>query len=110
VTNRLGRRPMTPSRRRRIPWRLIVVIALVCVALGAGALATNAAGARDRFERLVIKVEDFFAGPVPDRTTKPTITITPPPSADASPPPSAEPVASRQPGEPAPTLTPAPVR
>ena len=110
MTNRLGRRPMTPSRRRRIPWRLIVVIGLVCVALGAGALATNAAGARDRFERLVIKVEDFFAGPVPDRTTKPTITITPPPSADASPPPSAEPVASRQPGEPAPTLTPAPVR
>ncbi len=103
---------MTPSRRRRrISWRLLAVIALACVALGVGALATNAAGARDRFERLVIKVEDFLAGPVPDRTTKPTITITPPPSAGPSDEPSGAPASSGEPREPSdPPPTPAPVR
>jgi hypothetical protein len=94
-------------RRRRVPWRLLVVIGLVCVALGVGAVATNAAGMRDRFERLVIKVEDFFAGPVPDRTTKPTITLTPPPS--GTPVSTAEPSPGESSGPPA-TATPAPVR
>ncbi len=77
---------MTAHRRRRwIPWRLLLVGFLVCVALGLGAIATNAGGLGDRFEGLLDRVDRFLAGPVPDRSTKPTITITPPPSAAPSP-------------------------
>jgi hypothetical protein len=48
-------------------------------ALGAGAVTTNAFGAGDLFERLIEKIERFMAGPVPDRATLPTVTITAPP-------------------------------
>lgn len=68
-----------PGRARR----LIVVaagLAAIVVLVGGLAVAANAFGAGDRFERLVARVERFLAGPPPDRETLPTIVVTPAPS------------------------------
>lgn len=69
--------------------------------LGLGTVATNAFGAGDLFERLVAKVERVIAGPVPDRSTKPTVEMTPAPTLTPTIPPSLSPKA---------TPTPTPVR
>ena len=96
---------MTVRRRRRVPWRLLLVAFAVCVALGFGAVATNAAGLGDRFESLVDRVDRFLAGPVPDRPTLPTVEVTPAPKATPTPRPTA--AASTEPGAtPPPTPTP----
>ena len=98
------------------------MLGLVAVAMGLGAVGTNALGAGDRFERLVARVDRFLAGPVPERSTLPTIEYTPPPLAEATatPPPAQTPAATRpatSPGAtaiatptPAPTPTPPPPR
>lgn len=96
---------MTPTRRRRrVPWRLLIAVLLVCGALGFGAIATNAVGMGDRFEGLVAKVERFIAGPVPVRATRPTVEVTPQPTSPPTPHPTPLPGAT-----PTPTPTP-PVR
>ena len=57
---------MTTRRRRRLgPWRLLFVAALVIGGLGLGAVATNAFGAGDKFDRLIAKIERFIVGPPP---------------------------------------------
>lgn len=100
--------PLMPARRRRIGrWRLLLAFLLAGVVLGLGAVATNALGAGDLFERAVNRIERLIAGPPPDRPTKPTITVTPPPSATPRPSPTAG--ASGPPATAAPTPTP-PVR
>lgn len=100
--------PLMPARRRRIGrWRLLFAFLLAGVVLGLGAVATNALGAGDLFERAVNRIERLIAGPPPDRPTKPTITVTPPPSATPRPSPTAG--ASGPPATAAPTPTP-PVR
>lgn len=78
------------------------------------AVWTNALGVGDRFESLEARVARFIAGPVPERSTLPTVVITPAP---VTPSPTIAPdptiVASGEPEftpEPAPTPTPAPVR
>ena len=38
-------------------------------------------GAGDRWERVVERVDRLIAGPVPDRSTRPTVAVTPPPAA-----------------------------
>jgi hypothetical protein len=92
---------MTFRRRRFGPWRIVLVVGLVCAALGFGAVATNAFGAGDKFERLIAKIERLIVGtPPPDRATRPTVDVTPPPSAEPTPTP-----ASLPPGA---TPTPAP--
>ena len=90
--------------------------------LGAGAVSTNAFGAGDRFEGLVRRVDRFIAGPVPVRSTRPTITVTPAPiaAATASPTPTRRPTPSpaaaagslvpTTPPTPPPTPTPTPAR
>lgn len=93
--------PVSPLRRRRVPWRTLFVVALVAVALGFGAIATNAAGAGDRFESLVARIDRFLAGPVPDRETLPTVEVTPAPTRQPTPRPTLRPGAT-----PTPTPTP----
>ena len=98
------RRPVTAAaRRRRRPTLGQTVVALVVIAaLGAllsfGAVATNAFGAGDKFERLVAKIERFIIGPPPpDRATLPTIEVTPPPSRPPTPAPTVPPGATPTP-------------
>jgi hypothetical protein len=66
-------------------------------------------GAGDRWERVVARVDRLIAGPVPDRSTRPTVVITPPPAAaSAAPSPTATPraTASASTATPRPTASP----
>lgn len=103
------------SRARRVAshWRLLLLLAFVGGAVVLAAIATNTFGAGDRFDRLTARVERLIAGPVPTRSTRPTVVITEPPPATATPrptnrpssPPVASPTAAATP-EPAPTPLP----
>jgi hypothetical protein len=53
-------------------------------AAGLGAVTTNAFGAGDRFDGLVARIDRLISGPVPERSTLPTIEYTPPPVAGAT--------------------------
>src|SRR5687767_784523 len=83
--------PLRGSVLRLIPrritrhWRLLAALVLFGAAAGLFAITTNALGAGDRFERLVERVDRFVSGPVPERSTLPTIDYTPPPIAIATP-------------------------
>jgi hypothetical protein len=84
---------VTAVARRRPSLRQAIVIVLVVGVVGAvlsfGAVATNAFGAGDKFDRLVAKIERLIVGPPPaDRPTVPTVTVTPAPSRRPTPPPS----------------------
>jgi hypothetical protein len=101
------------SRARRLAayWPLALVLAIAGTSMGVGAVATNAFGAGDRFDGLVARIDRFLAGPVPDRSSRPTVTVTEPPiaQATATPRPTARPTdpgSSASPG--APVVTPAP--
>jgi hypothetical protein len=98
-----------PHRRRSRRKTALIVLVLVALLTGigaAGAVATDAFGAGDLFDRAVHKLERLIAGPPPDRPTLPTVTITPRP-ASPSPTvgPSLAPPASGQP-PPSPTAKP----
>lgn len=73
---------MTASRRRRRD-RVAVLIVLATViggaALLAGAVATDTLGAGRLYERALVKVDRFLAGPVPDRSAPVTVLVTDPP-------------------------------
>ncbi|MFL5727729.1 MAG: hypothetical protein ACJ77F_15485 [Chloroflexota bacterium] len=87
-------------RRPSVRQSLVVLLVLVVLggAFGAGAIASNAFGLGDKFDRLVAKVERFIVGPPPaDRATIPTVTVTPPPSRPPTPAPTAPPGASPTP-------------
>jgi hypothetical protein len=64
------------ARRR---WRVALVVLALVVALGGAAIWTNALGAGDRFDRLLARVEGII-DPPPNRSTVPTVVITPQPS------------------------------
>jgi len=97
-----GRR--SPSRRWPRRWPQIAVALVLVAALTAGtAVATNAFGAGDKFERLIRKVE-LAINPPPDRPTEATVDVTPDPTASPTP------IESLAPGESTPPPTPAPVR
>lgn len=70
----LRRRP--PRRPRLLVFGVLLIVVLMFGVLGMGTVATNAFGAGDLFERVVAKVERVIAGPVPDRSTRPTVTVT----------------------------------
>lgn len=93
--------------RKRTALIAILVLGLVGGGLGFGAIATNTLGAGRLYERLIARVDRFLAGPPPpDRTTEPTVVVTPKPASPSpSPTPSLRPPAS---GEPAPTPGPTP--
>ncbi len=106
--------PAAPARRR--PWRAVVAVGALGTMLLAGAVWTNAFGAGDRFESLERRVERFIAGPVPQRSTLPTVVYTPPPATPvptippATPAPTVDPAATPAPPTPEPTPVPTPVR
>jgi hypothetical protein len=120
-------------RSRRTQFVVVfLVVFLLGLALGAGAVGVNAFGAGDRFERLVAKIDRFIAGPPPDRPTAATIEVQDPtdtetddedgtaaatPTPVPTPTPLPTPTPSLEPGEtppptpvPTPSPTPAPVR
>ena len=68
------------NRRRRLPLPARFLVALLAVGVLSATLAvwTNAYGVGDRFERLVARIDRLITGPVPDRATRPTVTVTPP--------------------------------
>lgn len=94
----------------------VVVLALVAGTMGVAAIATNTAGAGDRWGSVLARVDRFIAGPVPDRPAPSTVRVTDPPLEPASPeptpsdaPPSDRPGASSEPTATT-SPTPAPVR
>jgi hypothetical protein len=102
VTRR--RREARSRRASSSRWPQVVVALVLVAALTSGtAVATNAFGAGDKFERLIRKVQ-LVIDPPPDRPTEATVDITPEPSDSPTPSP------SLAPGESAPPPTPAPVR
>ena len=102
VTRR--RREAHSRRSSSSRWPQIAVALILVAALTAGtAVATNAFGAGDKFERLVRRVA-LAINPPPDRPTEATVDITPEPSASPTP------TISLAPGKSAPPPTPAPVR
>jgi hypothetical protein len=91
-------------RRLRLRWPLAAMLVMVLgMGAGFGAVRTNALGAGDRFDRLMAKVGAILH-PAPHRDTLPTIVFTPYPSA------SDEPVLVADPGKDDPTPTPRPER
>ena len=105
-----------PRRTQAITGAAIVV--LFGIALGASAVAVNAFGAGDKFDRLLAKIDRFVTGPPPDRGAA-TVLVTDPPEDDQ---PTDEPTARhrsrprsppwppgrRRPPTPVPTPTPTP--
>ncbi len=80
---------MTPKPNRRRSRRGLVLALAGVIALGgiaaAGAIASDTLGAGHLYERAVAKVDRFLAGPVPVRSTPPTVRVTDAPeAADAS--------------------------
>jgi hypothetical protein len=92
--------------RRSKALRLILAAVLIGGVAGLGAIATNTLGAGRLYERLLVKIEKFIAGPPPDRPTLATVTVTQKPATPSpSPTPTLPPPAS---GQPAPTPRPTP--
>jgi hypothetical protein len=105
-------RPQRAARRRRIV-RRVAALALAIVVVGSTAIWTDALGAGDRWQHLLDRVDRLIAGPVPDRTSVPTVvvvtrptlpptvppTIPPslPPDTTPAPPPTPEPTPARVP-------------
>jgi hypothetical protein len=91
----------------------VAALAVVSGTLATAAIATNTLGAGEKWQHLLDRVDRFMAGPVPDRSTPPTVLVTEPPESiepsitpiptPASVPPGATPL-------PTPTPTPRPQR
>ena len=102
-------RPMyaRPHRRRSRLLRRLAVVALVLVVGSSGAVAMDAFGAGEAWQKVLDRVDRFVAGPVPDRPSVVTVVVTPPPTAGptvlasiepgASPTPSPLPIPTRGP-------------
>ena len=106
--------PPDLGRDRRLHRRRLavggIVVAVIGIALGGMAVATDTLGAGQRWESVVARVDRFLAGPVPDRPTVATVLVTEPPASEppASAPPASEPPASAPPASDAPAVTPEP--
>lgn len=97
-----GRSAPWPAGRRRL--QRVGALALALGLAGSTAIWTDTLGAGDRWQRLLDRVDRVLAGPVPDRSSVPTIVVTPRPTIlpTVSPP-------TRPPGaSPGPTATPRP--
>ena len=97
----------TETRSRlTIRWRVAATLLSLLFVLGASAVWTNVLGVGDRVDRLVARVEAFI-DPPPDRTTLPTLVVTPRPSPTATPEPTPQPITTPHP---TPSPSPTPVR
>lgn len=99
------RQPLRPSRRRFPILRRVLLIALVAGIASAGLIWTDAAGAGEAWQKVLDRVDRFVAGPVPDRSTAPTVVVTPRPTVAITPAPTPGPSSS-----PTPTPLPTPAR
>ncbi len=95
-----------PRRRRRAMLRVVAIV-LVLGLVGATAIWTDTLGAGDRWQHLLDRADRLIAGPVPDRSSVPTIVVTPRPSLEPTVPFTRPPDAT--PG-PTPTVRPTPER
>src|ERR1700675_3373576 len=93
VTNTVNRgsspgMSLAPDRSRHRPPRFSLRLASVVVTLvaflGGLAVATDALGAGQLFDRAVARADRFMGGPPPDRPTIGTILVTPRPTTQAS--------------------------
>jgi hypothetical protein len=69
-----------PPRRTQAVTGAVIVV-LFGMAIGASAVAGNAFGAGDKFDRLLAKIDRFVAGPPPDRGAT-TVLMTEPPETE----------------------------
>jgi hypothetical protein len=100
-----------PRRRRRTLVRRAVALVLALGIVGTTAIWTDTLGAGDRWQRLLDRVDRVLAGPVPDRPSVPTVTVTPRPLVTPTPAPT--PTPTPPPGStpgPSPTPRPTPAR
>jgi hypothetical protein len=95
-----------PRRRRRILTRLIAVVLALGI-VGTTAVWTDALGAGHRWEQVLERIDRFIAGPVPTRSSVPTVVVTPAPTLQPTPPPTVRPGAT---AGPPPTARPTPER
>jgi hypothetical protein len=70
-----------PRRRTQVISATAMVV-LLGLAVGSGAVAVNAFGAGDRFDRLVARVDRYLAGPPPDRAGPDTVLVVDPEDSD----------------------------
>lgn len=97
------------ARRRSRALRRAGALALVLGIATSGAIWTDTLGAGENWQKVVDRVDRLLVGPVPDRSSVPTVVVTPRPTVAATP--AATPVASTAPGsEPPPTPLPTPAR
>ncbi len=99
-----------PRRRwRRVLLRLGAV-ALALGVVGSTAIWTDALGAGDRWQHVLDRVDRFMAGPVPVRSSVPTVVVTPRPTIAPTIAPTVPPATPTLPPEvtPGPTVTPIP--
>ena len=86
-------------------WPLVVIAVLLLFAMGFTVVRANVLGMGERFDRLTARIENFI-DPPPDRSTIPTVVVTPAPSPAATP--SLEASATLEPSA-TPTPTPTPL-
>lgn len=83
---------MSPEPRSRLPRRLALAALTLVLLFGTGftVVGANVLGMGDRFERLTARIENFI-DPPPQRSTLPTVVVTPAPSPSPTPVPTQEP-------------------
>jgi len=97
------------TRRARRRWPAAALALVLLFATGFTVVNANVLGIGERFERLTSRIE-AFVDPPPDRSTIPTVVMTPRPSSAATPSPTAAPVAGGPDDRPSRTASPTPVR
>lgn len=81
--------PWMPARlpRRRRMLHRAAVLALALGVVGATAIWTDTLGAGDRWQQVLDRVDRFIVGPVPTRSSVPTVVVTPRPTVGPTEPP-----------------------
>ncbi len=92
-----------PRRPRRRAAALVSTAVVVAVIAGTTAIWADVAGAGEQWQKLLDRVDRVLAGPVPERSSAPTVVVTAPPSLAPTASPTLRPGAT-----PGPTATPRP--
>jgi hypothetical protein len=116
ATSKTSRQPQpwmtvgSPRRRRRRVVLRLGAVALALGVVGSTAIWTDALGAGDRWQHVLDRVDRFMAGPVPVRSSVPTVVVTPRPTIAPTIAPTVPPATPTLPPEvtPGPTVTPIP--
>ncbi len=73
-----GSPPPRPPRRRRRRWPIVLLTVVLAMLVGVGSVWADAFGVRERIDHLAARL-DVALHPPADRTTAPTVQVTPPP-------------------------------